>query len=154
MSKRKRSEAEAEVKQPKETKAKKPKKEHKKVPVVEDPTPYLGRIFRDCPPYREALYLRIIGWTKSKKTVLLEAVPLTAQGLVDRKWLDEHPIVKPLQKAIAAPDGTAILRPAEKLSDDKDDGILGLHFTQNGGCDTFVLCSEEDLKQAHSFCEY
>lgn len=137
----------------------KPKSERKSSvkSIVNDPTPYLGRVFvMDHGSYSPPAFKRIVGWTSSKKRVRLESVPSTYKPgdtsvQLDRKWLADHPITAPRSDS----DDLAILRSnddADEDDDDEDGGPVYLVY-ESQQC---YLCdsNEEDLNQNYSWCEY
>jgi hypothetical protein len=134
-----------------EFKAKEPVRkpdQKKKAPpaIVEDPTPFLGRVFcQDNGSYSAPSFLRIVGWTKSKKRVHLENVPRTPGDWscqLDGKWVATHPITKPKETGV---DLIGILRPPASAGDRPFVVVKGQE------CPT---CDGDDLQQNYSWCEY
>ena len=77
------------------------KKSHVLAP--EEAKKLLGRVFYRSPFTRHSCLLgpdayRIIGWTKSRKRVIVEKVPQDDEKNADQTWLKEHPIAAPLVK--------------------------------------------------------
>lgn len=64
--------------------------------AVMDPEPYLGAVFFSL--HRVPRALRVIGWTKSKKSVIIELVKCICADEnihLDHKWLASNPVTKP-----------------------------------------------------------